>query len=332
VIIPATSTPELLSACLRSLSRFGPERIPYEVIVVLNRATPRIEASLRRMVRGVAVVGSPVNLGLAGAANRGRGIARGEYLAILHDDAEIKPGWLEALVETADKHPEAGAVGSQVLFPDGRLQSAGMILWRDATTSPLVETSAGTAFSQLRAVDFCGTSSLLVRTAAWDAVDGLDERFYPVYYVDVDLSMSLRRLGLVMLYEPNSRIHHHQGASSSPPFRRFLQQTNRRHFIEKWGAALERHEPVAEDKSAAVQRALTRAEAFALNVRQKQITPLRSPMKPILSDLVAQERDCLKKSRSLRRAYIAHLMKRGGPWIYKQVARFLRRANIAVSI
>src|SRR5262249_11859966 len=156
------------------------------------------------------------NLGLAGAGNRGRALAKGELLVLLHDDAEVEPGWLEALVEAADRHPEAGAIGGKVLFPDGRLQSAGMILWRDATTSPpwtKGTTPDPAAFDRPRAVDYCGTCSLLVRAAVWDAAGGLDERLFPVYFVDVDLAMAIRRMGRVVLYEPRSVIRHHQGAS-----------------------------------------------------------------------------------------------------------------------
>src|SRR5262249_40036677 len=152
--------------------------------------------------------------------------------------------WLETLVETADAHPEAGAVGGKVLFPDGRLQNAGMILWRDGTTSqPWVgEPPAPSAFDALRAVDYCGTSSLRVPAAAGAAAGGLDERFYPVYYVDVDLAMALRRMGWVVLYQPRSRIRHHQGASGDLRFRWFVTGRNRRMFVEKWGADLEQHE------------------------------------------------------------------------------------------
>ena len=94
-----------------------------------------VEAELRDAVKGVEVIASTVNLGLSGALNRGRSLARGEFLVTLHDDAEVETGWLEALVESARTHPEAGAVGGKVLFPDGRLQNAGMILWRDGITS-----------------------------------------------------------------------------------------------------------------------------------------------------------------------------------------------------
>jgi GT2 family glycosyltransferase len=128
------------------LRAFGPAAIPYETIVVLNQATPEAETRLRGTATGIQVVSSPVNLGLAGAGNRRRALA--------HDDAEIEPGWMEALVETADAHPEAGAIGGKVLYPDGRLQFAGAILWRTAIcTRPWVgESPAPTTFGRLRAV------------------------------------------------------------------------------------------------------------------------------------------------------------------------------------
>ena len=79
-----------------------------------------------------------------------------------------------------------------------------MILWRDATTSPpwIGDAPDPDSFNQPRAVDYCGSSSLLVRAVAWDAVGGLDERIYPAYYVDVDLSMALRSRGWSVLYQP----------------------------------------------------------------------------------------------------------------------------------
>lgn len=316
IIIPASSVSALLFACLRSLERFGPRDIPYQAIVVLNQTSEHDAAQLRAEVAaGIEVVSSRVNLGLAGAGNRGRSFAKGDLLVLLHDDAEIEPGWLEALVQTADAHPEAGAVGGKVLYPDARLQDAGMILWRDATTSApwMGEAPAPTAFPRLRAVDYCGTSSLLVRRSAWDAVGGLDERFYPAYYVDVDLSMALRQRRWVVLYEPASRIRHHRGASGSPAFRTWVSQRNRRRFLQKWAAALEAHEqPPASE--AAIERAMARAEAFAESCRQGAANQhaVRSsldtfPLYPF--DASAQDERLRKASRELRRARAAEALR-----------------------
>jgi GT2 family glycosyltransferase len=301
VIIPAAAEPELLRSCLRSLAANGPRAIPFETIVVLNADTAVPEAA------GVHGVRPAVNLGLAGAGNRGRSLARGEYLVLLHDDAEVEPGWLEALVETAERHPEAGAVGGKVLFPDGRLQNAGMILWRDATTSPcwLGEAPPATAFDRLRAVDYCGTSSLLVRAATWDAAGGLDERFYPAYYVDVSLAMAIRQLGQAVLYDPRSRIRHHQGASGSRAFRVFVTQRNRRLFLETWGAALQEHEP-RESSQEAIERAMARAAASAEKGRALGGGPeVRDGGRAL--DPAVQERRHLEKELALQKDWAAHL-------------------------
>jgi O-antigen biosynthesis protein len=309
VIIVANSNFDLLRACLRSVARFVPSAIPFETIVVLNEADVGTEAELRAMVRGVQVASSPVNLGFAGAGNRGRSLGRGEFLLLLHDDAEVESGWMEALVQTADLYPEAGAVGGKVLHLDGRLQNAGMILWRDAYTSPpwVGEAPPPTAFDRVRAVDYCGTSSLLVRAAAWDAVGGLEEKLYPVYYVDVDLSMALRKLGFVVYYQPASRIRHHQGASGNPRFRAFANQRNRQVFVEKWGTALDAHEPPKRQSPSGVERAIARAEAFAAQCRRKAPVAIAPLATQEAFDPVLQERQHYERSREFQKAYVAHL-------------------------
>ena len=304
IIIVAMSNLDFLRACLRSVAQFGPSAIPYETIVVLNEAGQGTEAELRAAVTGVKVTSSPVNLGFAGAANRGRSLASGKLLLLLHD-----AGWMEALVQTADDHPEAGAVGGKVLHPGGRLQSAGMILWRDAVTSPpwIGEAPSPAAFDRLRAVDYCGSSSLIVRARAWDAVGGLEEKLYPVYFVDVDLCMALRRLGFAVLYQPASRTRHHQGASGNQRFRTFASQRNCQVFIEKWRQELERHEPPMRQSPPAVERAMARAEAVAEECRRKG-PPLIAPLTARAAfDAVAQERRLTDVSRVFHKAYVEHL-------------------------
>jgi GT2 family glycosyltransferase len=301
VIIPAGAKTEHLRSCLRALSANGPREIPFETIVVLNAGAAE---ELREWAPGVHWVHPGANLGLAGAGNRGRAVARGELLILLHDDAEVQPGWMEALVEMAERHPEAGAVGGLVRFPDGRLQNAGMILWQDGTTSPpwIGEPPEASAFDRPRAVDYCGTSSLLVRAAVWDAVGGLDERFYPAYYVDVDLAMAVRRLGGTVLYQPRSSILHHQGASGNLRFRVFVTQRNRKRFLEKWGSALDMHEP-REESLAAIQRAIDRAASFASGRSAPALpAPEKRPFDPD-----AQERRSLESALALQKDYAAHL-------------------------
>ena len=275
ILIPAKAEPDFLMAALRSLQRNGPTNIPFETIVVLDDPVAGLAKALDGAVRGVTVVASEVNLGLAGALNLGRAQARGELLIVLHDDAEIEPDWMETLVATAHADPRAGAIGGKVLFPDRTLQNAVNILWRDASTSPAWtgETPSAQAFGKLRPVDYCGSSSLLVRAAVWDAMGGIDERYFPAYYVDVDIAMSVRRLGYEVLYQPASVILHHRGASSGLNWRQFVSARNRLLFCDKWTDQLADHEPPDPDADEAVDRALART-ALAAEVRRKRNLPL----------------------------------------------------------
>lgn len=273
VIIPAKAELDYLMAALRSLERHGAANIPFETIVVLDDPIDRLAAALDVGVRGVTVVASSVNLGLAGALNLGRSAARGQLLIVLHDDAEVEPGWMEALVKTAQADPRAGAIGGKAMFPDGTLQGAGYILWRDASTSPPWTGAPPPAdtFSELRPVDYCGSSSLLVRAEVWDAIGGIDERYYPAYYVDVDIAMSVRRYGYDVLYQPASVIRHHRSASSGPHWREFVTLRNRTQFVDKWRDELADYEPPDHDVGAAIARALARASMAAATRRSRDL-------------------------------------------------------------
>jgi len=257
---------------------------------------------------------------MAGAGNRGRALARGELLILLHDDVEIEAGWMEALVETADAHPEAGAIGGKALFPDGRLQSEGAILWRTGQVS-LTWVGEALSFNRLRAVDVCGTSSLLVRAALWDLVGGLDEQFYPVYYVEVDLGMAIREHGFIVLYQPNSCIRHHQGASTNNyDFKLFVFHRNRLLLVKKWGAALDNQEPFERDSPAAVERALARAEIFAEQCRRRGNVIAKNLGSPKSFDAAEQYSRHVEKSRELQQAYAAYRTRRRRRAFARQVA------------
>jgi GT2 family glycosyltransferase len=302
VVIVTERQPQLLARCLQALARCGPP-VPFETIVVLNAALPEVRALVRERVSGVTVVESSVPLGLAGGSNRGREAASGELLVLLHDDAEPQPGWLEGLVSAADAHPEAGAVGSRILHPSGSPQSMGSILWADATVwtlgrgaEALVPESETTT-----AVDYCGSSSLLVRAATWDAVGGADERFYPAFYVDVDLCLGVWKLGQAVLCAPASRSRHHLSASTDRRFRELLLCRNRELLREKWREALAALEPPAPGSIDGLGRAVELAQARWKRARENPPRPaVPTPRPPF--DAAAQERRLLEIGLSLQRA------------------------------
>jgi GT2 family glycosyltransferase len=312
VIVPTTRQSALLADCLRALAAGTEGGPPCETIVVLNGATPETVDLVRSRVRGAQVVESRVNLGVAGGGNLGREVARGALLAFLHDDTVCEPGWLRALVEVADTRPDAGAVGGRVLHPEGRLQSAGAVIFRDGSSWPLHDPS--TPERGTTAVDYCPSCSLLVRAETWDAVGGLDERLFPAYHVDADLGLAVWSLGQTVLCALESRVRHRRGSSSSPLFRSFLGQRNRAKLREKWGAALAEHEPCPDGLEAAAPRAHARVQAAAERARRARRpsgAPSASPAPAARTsssvDPAERERAALQRASEVHTAYIAEL-------------------------
>jgi GT2 family glycosyltransferase len=261
ILILAWRQVSLLEACLRTIVDTCGQSVPYEVVIVLNDASAQVEDFLRSRVRGARLVQSRVNLGFSGGNNRAAAEARGEYLILLNDDTAVEPGWLDWLVATADANPRAGAVGSTILFADGRIQEAGSVIWNDGSTMPVGRGDARDSLDWLfvRRVDYSSACSLLVRRSAWETVGGFDEGYFPAYYEDVDLCLALRERGYATLYEPRSRVRHHESASSDTRFKRFLFARNQRRLVDKWRHVLRYQEPAVPSSRPALTRAVWRA-------------------------------------------------------------------------
>ena len=156
--------------------------------------------------------------------------------ALPNNDAELVPGCLSALVDTARADPRCGAVGGRLVWADGRLQEAGGILWSDGTAEAYGRGSDPFApeFSYLREVDFCSAALLLVRREVFEKLGGFDDRFAPAYYEDTDLCMGVRRLGYRVVYQPGATVRHHEFGSSSLQAATELILRNHGRFAAKW--------------------------------------------------------------------------------------------------
>ncbi|MBV9973153.1 MAG: glycosyltransferase, partial [Candidatus Eremiobacteraeota bacterium] len=239
IIVLAHRSTQHLSDCIASIHAAG-ATIPYEIVVLLN-AVQRDEALRLPAWEQTRVVRSPLNLGFSAGNNVAATFASGDYLIFLNDDTVVEPGWLDALVRTAQMRPEAGAIGSCITFPDGSLQEAGSVIWSDGTTAPLGrgERLVNGSYNTVATVDFCSANGLLVRRSAWQRAGGFNEDFYPAYYEDVDLCLTLRhQFDFEILYEPRSRVRHIEAASSVPAFRAFLFARNVKQLRKRWTQTL----------------------------------------------------------------------------------------------
>lgn len=265
ILVPSQDNPEMLTDCLSSIARtIDGVATPYEVIVLFQQMSVQSVQAFLSRVRGVHKLHSRLNLGFGGGNNFAARHAKGKYLVFLNDDTIAREGWLQSLLAAIEGDQSVGAVGSRILFPDGRLQESGAIVWSDGSCYPLGRGSApgSLAYSYVRDVDYASANGLLVRRDTFERAGGFDARFFPGYYEDVDLCLTIRHvLGQRVVYEPRSVILHRESATSNrdPGFKTFLFQRHRALLNEKWATVLASYPTAQPESPAAVERAVLRA-------------------------------------------------------------------------
>ena len=192
------------------------------------------------------------NLGFLESCNQAVSRSRDDSLIVLlNNDIEVLPGWLTGLVDTIEQDIDVGLVGSKLIYPDGRLQEAGGIVWQDGSAWNFgrLKNPAHPDYNYARSVDYVSGASIMVPRRHWDAAGGFDQRFIPAYYEDTDLALTLRDRGLKVIYQPSSQAIHHEGISCGTDLNsgvKAYQVTNQVSFLEKWQSRLRQHQPAGE--------------------------------------------------------------------------------------
>ncbi|GAA4965537.1 hypothetical protein GCM10023225_05800 [Kineococcus glutinatus] len=222
--------------CLVALADNTPREL-FELVVVDNASQDETQAVLGQLAGDVTVITNSANLGFAVACNQGAAAARGEVVVFLNNDVEVAKGWLEPLLGVLDQDPSVGAVGSLLLYPDGRVQHAGVLL-AELSSCPLGPIhlhyggSPDSADVLTRRPYPAVTGALVaVRRAAFEQVGGFDEDYWNGYE-DVDLCLALAERGWGVVYEPASVAVHHE--SQSGPERHVKEDENLRRFVRRW--------------------------------------------------------------------------------------------------
>jgi len=247
IVIPVHGLAEMTLRCLAALAANTPPALA-EVIVVDDASGPEVGEALNA-VQGITVLRNEQNLGFLGSSNRGAAAASGRHVVFLNNDTEVQPGWLEALLDAIESAHDVGAVGSKLVYPDGRLQEAGCIVWSDASAWNVGRWGDPEApdVNYRREVDYCSANGLIVRRDLLEALGGFDGRYAPAYYEDADLCFALHAAGHRVLYEPRSVIVHHEGAShgtdGAPTAGKMNQYANQPVFRAKWAHVLAGHWP-----------------------------------------------------------------------------------------
>lgn len=244
VIIPVYNQFEYTYNCVASIVKNSGE-VSYELIIA-NDCSTDLTTQIENILPGVRCVTNEKNLRFLLNCNNAAKYARGKYVLFLNNDTQVMENWLAPLVSLMESGERVGLVGSKLIYPDGRLQEAGGILWKDGSAwnyghgrNPELP-----EFNYVKPVDYISGASIMLPRALWEEIGGFDEGFAPAYCEDSDLAFTVRKMGYQVLYQPQSVVVHFEGVSNGTDTSTGLkhyQVVNQQKFREKWKDELDRH-------------------------------------------------------------------------------------------
>jgi O-antigen biosynthesis protein len=244
IIIPTRDKQRLLQTTLESIwSRTDYDN--YEIIIIDNQSTaPDAVRYLASLPPRCQVHQWSARFNYSALNNFGVQQSRGEQLLFLNNDMEvIQPDWLTAMLEHAQR-PEVGAVGAKLLYADGRIQHAGVVVGINRVAANAFRSWPGEPIGNLRLADLTRDCSavtgacMMISRRLFDEVGGFDENLRVVLN-DVDLCLKIRQRGYLVVYTPHALLYHYEGSSRG----RLHPPPDEKVFEQRWKEFLDRGDP-----------------------------------------------------------------------------------------
>jgi GT2 family glycosyltransferase len=261
VVVVNWNVKDLLRCCLQSLLGAGQisPHFTLEIIVVDNASSDSSVEMVRQEFPQVRLIASEQNLGYAGGNNAGAALAQGRYLFLLNPDTVVQPEALSRLIDYMETHPTVGALGPQLLWPDGTIQSSrrrfpglGTLFWESTLLGQWFPHNrhiqnyhlTSQPANQLQKVDWVVGAAILIRREAWEQVGPIDEAFF-MYFEETDWCRRSAAAGWETHYLPTAQVIHYEGKSSEQVvaartlrFQRSKLRYTRKYFGPVWATLL----------------------------------------------------------------------------------------------
>ena len=237
IVIPVHNKFELTYHCIASLI-LGRNNVSFEVIVVDDLSSDKT-THIDEYISNVKVIKNEVNLGFLLSSTAGADQAIGDYIVFLNNDTEVTEGWLDSLVHVFNTFSHVGMVGSKLIYPTGKLQEAGGIVWGSGKPWNLGnrQNSEDPQFNYTRQVDYLSGAAFMIDANVWFEIGGFSREYVPAYYEDTDLAFKVREAGYRTYYCSSSLVVHFEGMSNGRELNsgiKKFQSINAPKFRSKW--------------------------------------------------------------------------------------------------
>ncbi|MDE1905823.1 MAG: glycosyltransferase family 2 protein [Rhodospirillales bacterium] len=227
ILIPYRDHVEMTQECVDAI-RAHTKGVSYEIILLDNwSTTPEAErfAAAQANIEGTRVLRIAEPFNYSRINNIGVQAAKHEFLLFMNNDVFVdEAGWLRRMLDEALADDAVGAVGAKLLYEDGTVQHAGVVLGvggvADHAFRGLGAEAPGYMAHAIAAQEVSAVTAacMLVRRAAFEAVGGFDERELSVAFNDVDLCVKLRMAGMKIIYMPDTVAEHRESVSRGDDF------------------------------------------------------------------------------------------------------------------
>jgi len=241
IIILTWNSQEVIKNCLDSIYSSNRD-LNFEIIVVDNNSRDRTKEILKNSYPKVKLIANVKNLGYAKGNNQGIEKSKSEFILLLNPDVKLIDDFLTKITKFFKEHPEAGALGPQLLNPDKSIQSScrefpeySTILWELLSLSHIFLRSKIFGrwrmryfdHNSLAEVDQPMGSVLLIRRKTLEEV-GLFDTNFKMFFNDVDLCYRIKKAGWKIYFYPGAKAFHIKGSSTQKAKAKMI-------FLSHWG-------------------------------------------------------------------------------------------------